>query len=816
MKFSSAIVDVIVELSETKEKYAVQIETEKARLRRSGPSEKMETLMTSKNELDEKINDLSLMVQYLFKSVFVHRYRDVVPDIRSICVTEIGNWMRVYPALFLEDSYLKYIGWTLYDKQPEVRLKCINSILPLYERIELVDKLQLFTGKFKERLVSMVMDRETEVAIKACRLMTLVYTAFPTMLEKEDCIPLYETIYCSNRQLAVAAAEFINTKLFSTAQRRTGDVDMTPDNKQLINDLLTFYIEGEVHSHPAYLVDALMDMAPFIKDWNTMVDILLSDYSDRFDTQLVEIMTCSIKQAATGETPVGRSVVKRGAPATREQPRLLLEERTKISEVLIPKLPELLSKFIADQDKLINLTTIPLFFDLEIYPTARLTKHLDDLMNALERIVEQHTDDEVLRNVARVIMHFSTNVAVAQHTEPARLKLIDTISLQLVSGLRRFLATEERLDDEDEAALLASVRKMSAFNAVMDMRKWDVWDLTAQMLRQTHKFEGADLIDKGILLLYEMLAWDIKRIVLDGEVNRETIDRTVKRRDEFLDTIEEIMGEQGGGVETSYLCLCDALILLSWKLPVENPQLAPLVIDLNRQFIHRINMFVVDNVFVDVNDQNYRDLDEQAQIQLMYKKRNLLGQFCKLIIHGVLPVTDAALVLRNYISHYQDFGDMLKALLHKCRDIDRVGCARAMSLALVSVYDEIKTQNNTETVDPDSEQFENLKELAKKFAQSFGTDALKNRDALAMINKDGIAHALELQEKTNRRRNFRPANVSFLELLTEFSAKLLRQDKIAVLKYLEKHTPVSVETIAEDPVWQPYLFYKESLAVNKG
>lgn len=55
------------------------------------------------------------------------------------------------------------------------------------------------------------------------------------MLEKEDCIPLYETIYCSNRQLAVAAAEFINTKLFSTAQRRTGDVDMTPDNKQLIN-----------------------------------------------------------------------------------------------------------------------------------------------------------------------------------------------------------------------------------------------------------------------------------------------------------------------------------------------------------------------------------------------------------------------------------------------------------------------------------------------------------------------------------------------------------------------------------------------------
>lgn len=48
-------------------------------------------------------------------------------------------------------------------------------------------------------------------------------------------MPIYETVYCSNRQLAVAAAEFLNTKVFSTAQRRTGDVDMTPDNKQLIN-----------------------------------------------------------------------------------------------------------------------------------------------------------------------------------------------------------------------------------------------------------------------------------------------------------------------------------------------------------------------------------------------------------------------------------------------------------------------------------------------------------------------------------------------------------------------------------------------------
>ncbi|KQL60728.1 hypothetical protein AAES_05361 [Amazona aestiva] len=44
------------------------------------------------------------------------RCRDVVPDIRAICMEELGTWMKTYAASFLTDSYLKYIGWTLYDK----------------------------------------------------------------------------------------------------------------------------------------------------------------------------------------------------------------------------------------------------------------------------------------------------------------------------------------------------------------------------------------------------------------------------------------------------------------------------------------------------------------------------------------------------------------------------------------------------------------------------------------------------------------------------------------------------------------------------
>lgn len=41
---------------------------------------------------------------------------DAIAEIRAICIEEIGVWMKMYSDAFLNDSYLKYVGWTLHDK----------------------------------------------------------------------------------------------------------------------------------------------------------------------------------------------------------------------------------------------------------------------------------------------------------------------------------------------------------------------------------------------------------------------------------------------------------------------------------------------------------------------------------------------------------------------------------------------------------------------------------------------------------------------------------------------------------------------------
>lgn len=54
--------------------------------------------------------------EYFFDRLFMHRYRDVDSDIRVSCIRSLGVWILSYPSLFLQDLYLKYLGWTLNDK----------------------------------------------------------------------------------------------------------------------------------------------------------------------------------------------------------------------------------------------------------------------------------------------------------------------------------------------------------------------------------------------------------------------------------------------------------------------------------------------------------------------------------------------------------------------------------------------------------------------------------------------------------------------------------------------------------------------------
>jgi cohesin complex subunit SA-1/2 len=86
-----------------------QYEAERQKTRDERASDRLEALLAKHQELEKNMDEILKMLACTFKSVFVNRYRDIVPNIRAICMVEIGIWMKRFPQNFLDDSYLKYV-----------------------------------------------------------------------------------------------------------------------------------------------------------------------------------------------------------------------------------------------------------------------------------------------------------------------------------------------------------------------------------------------------------------------------------------------------------------------------------------------------------------------------------------------------------------------------------------------------------------------------------------------------------------------------------------------------------------------------------
>uniref|UniRef100_A0A8C4VNW7 Cohesin subunit SA n=1 Tax=Gopherus evgoodei TaxID=1825980 RepID=A0A8C4VNW7_9SAUR len=442
VKLLTALVRVNLNLDISKCNAQRLYQVEKNRISVKRTNQRLDQLERKRKEYEQKPLEIENMMNAIFKGTFLQRYRDVIPEIRAICIEEIGSWMKMYPDAFLNDSYLKYIGWMLYDKQPEVRLKCLLGLQGIYDRKELVSRMDLFTSRFKDRIVSMTLDKDHEVAVQAMKLLMLMNCE--DALSSEDCETLFQFVYTTYRPLAVAAGEFLYKRLLSyqgteeeVPPKRRGKFGA---NTCYIRKLITFFLESELHKHVTYLVDSLWDWAgSLLKDWECMTTLLLETaeeeaLSDAQESALIEIILVTIREAAEGHPPVGRGAAKKMLSA--KEKKIQLEDCTKITEHFIVVLPQLLAKYSADAEKVANLLQIPQYYDLDVYSTGRLEKHVDALLSVVKGIVAKHSDMDVLEACSRMYYVLcNEELAIHRTVDLARTQLID----ELVDKLNELL-----------------------------------------------------------------------------------------------------------------------------------------------------------------------------------------------------------------------------------------------------------------------------------------------------------------------------------------------------------------------------------------
>ncbi|EPY77800.1 stromal antigen 3-like protein [Camelus ferus] len=678
MKLMTSLVRVALQLSLHKDNNQRQYEAE----RNKGPGqrapERLESLLEKRKELQEHQEEIEGMMNALFRGVFVHRYRDILPEIRAICIEEIGSWMQSYSTSFLTDSYLKYIGWTLHDKHREVRLKCLKALKGLYGNRDLTSRLELFTSRFKDRMVSMVMDREYDVAVEAVGLLILILKNMEGVLTDADCESIYPVVYASNRALASAAGEFLYWKLFYPAcearvaggreRRRSPHTQRT-----FFHLLLSFFVESELHDHAAYLVDSLWDCAgPQLKDWESLTSLLLEK----------DQSVCHL-----GLTPKER--------------KIQADDKVKLTEHLIPLLPQLLAKFSADAEKATPLLQLLSYFDLSIYCTRRLEKHLDLLLQQLQEVVVKHAEPAVLQAGAHALyLLCKPEFTFFSRVDFARSQLVDLLTDRFQQELEELLQSSF-LDEDEVYNLAATLKRLSAFYNAHDLTRWELYEPCYRLLQKavdTGEVPHQASIDKSEMWRQER---SLRALCFSGEYGSE-------------------YGEQ----EWRSPCLPSFL-----SLKPLSPQKQLLSLKGRMVAFCELCQSCLSDVEPEIQEQ-----EDRLQIEKLHQRRRLLAGFCKLLVYGVLEMDAASDVFKHYNKFYSDYGDIIKETLTRARQMDRSHCSRVLLLSLQQLYTELLQEQGPQGLN-EFPAFSEMRDLARRFALSFGPQQLQNRDLVVVLHK---------------------------------------------------------------------------------
>ena len=166
------------------------------------------------------ISHFSSLLDFIFNGLYLHRYRDVDPYIRATCVSHLTEWIIVYPKKFLDNSYLRYIGWILSDKAPEARTEATNAIITLLESNEkdvIFSGIRSFLDRFLPRIVECA-SRDRDNTVQDASLLLLYKLSFHELIDAEVLDNIFFIFFSNNRQAKTLFIKILNTLLSKKKQ----------------------------------------------------------------------------------------------------------------------------------------------------------------------------------------------------------------------------------------------------------------------------------------------------------------------------------------------------------------------------------------------------------------------------------------------------------------------------------------------------------------------------------------------------------------------------------------------------------------------
>ncbi|OGM41528.1 nuclear cohesin complex subunit (Psc3) [Aspergillus bombycis] len=200
-----ALCDVARELMTSVSTSRKQLETEKKK-----KSVNQGRASAIEKAIEEGEKKLEIIDEYLkdgVNVVFVHRYRDVDPNIRAESMAALGQWIRSYREYFFEGQFLRYFGWMLSDTVAQTRLIVVNQLRSLYENKDNIAGMRSFTARFRQRMVEMAA-RDADIAVRASAIELVDLIREAGLIEPSDIDTVGRLVFDSEPRIRKAAGRF--------------------------------------------------------------------------------------------------------------------------------------------------------------------------------------------------------------------------------------------------------------------------------------------------------------------------------------------------------------------------------------------------------------------------------------------------------------------------------------------------------------------------------------------------------------------------------------------------------------------------------
>jgi len=396
-------------------------------------------------ELQERYDVIVKQVQDLHAGVFVHRFRDVDESIRHFCAESKRSWLKSLPAFWVQNEYIKYVGWLLNDKDQDVRREALYTILDLFEsgNEDVINKADAFLNRFQKRIQEMCNDVDADVAsVAAAVSMNMLKLGRLDETEGED-IP--SLLWDSSPALRESAAQFVMADTFDTeegqessheedinqllvlfnnyylngaskAKRKAADSD--PRTLHVLEGKLAYGSDTSLQRPMDQLVNAFWMKLPALHDYAAISKAIFATIGKtgkkKTNTpavdekaQLLQLhLLGSVCKRATGHMD-DPSIPSLSNVRKKDEREVLERQRSTFSEHFVSIAADLLSPFQLDATKSsIILDMIPRV-DLTPFSTLRKKKEYAHLLKLLKSIYTKQSDQQVLERVVAAMRHLS-------------------------------------------------------------------------------------------------------------------------------------------------------------------------------------------------------------------------------------------------------------------------------------------------------------------------------------------------------------------------------------------------------------------------